>query len=105
MSIGRVNHLLMRPVETGVAEDARQRLAECYAQTIEKSLEEGHGPAFLCEPEVAEMISNTLKHFEGERYELLTWCVMPNHVHALIRPLGEHSVSSILKFSMTHLVQ
>ncbi|MDI9382707.1 MAG: transposase [Verrucomicrobiota bacterium] len=33
-------------------------------------------------------------HFDGERYRLLAWCIMPNHVHTLIEtvvgfPLGE----------------
>jgi len=23
-------------------------------------------------------------HFDGQRYRLLAWCVMPNHVHAMI---------------------
>ncbi|MEI7908513.1 MAG: dihydropteroate synthase, partial [Verrucomicrobiota bacterium] len=83
--------------DEALADDARQRHAECYEETIEKSLEQGHGPALLQEPQIAEMISSTLKHFDGDRYDLLTWCVMPNHVHALIRPLGGHSVSSILQ--------
>jgi len=27
-----------------------------------------------------------LLHFDGTRYSLLEWCVMPNHVHVLVRP-------------------
>ncbi len=23
-------------------------------------------------------------HFDGERYDLIAWCIMPNHVHVLI---------------------
>ena len=23
-------------------------------------------------------------HFDGERYDLIAWCVMPNHVHGII---------------------
>ncbi len=25
-----------------------------------------------------------LRHFDAERYRLLAWCVMPNHVHTLV---------------------
>ncbi|HEV7239019.1 MAG TPA: transposase [Thermoanaerobaculia bacterium] len=28
-------------------------------------------------------MAQTLRHFDGERYELHAWCVMPNHVHAM----------------------
>jgi REP element-mobilizing transposase RayT len=33
---------------------------------------------------VAALVEGALRHFDGERYRLLAWCVMPNHVHALI---------------------
>ena len=30
------------------------------------------------------MVEGGLLHFDAQRYLLLAWCVMPNHVHALI---------------------
>ena len=27
--------------------------------------------------------------FDGERYQLIAWCIMPNHVHVLIQPTIE----------------
>lgn len=39
-------------------------------------------------PECAAVVQETLIRFNEERYRLLEWCVMPNHVHVLIR-LGE----------------
>ena len=38
-----------------------------------------------------------MRHFAGERYELHAWVVMPNHVHAVLRPLSDWSLSWILK--------
>src|SRR5690606_18388751 len=35
--------------------------------------------------------------FDGERYELASFVVMPNHVHVLFRPLGGHGLSAIVK--------
>ena len=29
-------------------------------------------------------MQNALLHFDGDRYRLLEWCVMPNHVHILV---------------------
>ena len=33
------------------------------------------------------MMMETLRKFDGSRYRLIAWCVMPNHVHVLIDPL------------------
>lgn len=44
----------------------------------------GHGSCLLREPPHAEIMQMALLHFDGQRYRLLEWCVMPNHVHVLI---------------------
>ena len=31
-------------------------------------------------------MQDTLQKFDGERYRLIAWCIMPNHVHVLIEP-------------------
>jgi REP element-mobilizing transposase RayT len=35
-------------------------------------------------PRLAEIVCNALKFFDGQRYDLLAWSVMPNHVHCLV---------------------
>jgi REP element-mobilizing transposase RayT len=35
--------------------------------------------------------------WDSQRYELGDWVVMPNHVHVLFRPLGEHRLPDILQ--------
>ena len=37
-----------------------------------------------------------LLHFDGERYRLIAWTIMPNHVHVLIELLGQHSLGLIV---------
>ena len=60
---------------------------------IESYLDAGHGECFLRRPEIAALVQENLLHFDGTRYRLLAWVVMPNHVHALIEiaqmPLAE----------------
>jgi carbamoyl-phosphate synthase large subunit len=41
-------------------------------------------------------VASALKHFQGTRYLLDAFVVMPNHVHALLLPLNGHSLSEIL---------
>jgi REP element-mobilizing transposase RayT/methylmalonyl-CoA mutase cobalamin-binding subunit len=92
-----LEQLALSKGDEALAEDARKRHLECYQELIEQSLEEGHGPDWLGNPEIAAMMSNVLQHFDGDRYDLLAWCVMPNHVHAIVRPLGGHALKEILQ--------
>jgi len=57
--------------------------AEQYRRT-ERYLDAGHGACWLRRPEIATLVQDALLHFDGARYRLLAWVVMPNHVHALV---------------------
>ena len=70
--------------------------AESRSKKIEADLDAGHGECVLRNPEIAKIIVQALTQFDGERYVLHDWVVMPNHVHLLITPRGEHSLSDIL---------
>lgn len=52
---------------------------------LEEYLDRGIGGCHLRDPRTAKLIEDALLHFHGQRYELLAWCVMPNHVHALVQ--------------------
>lgn len=54
------------------------------------------GNCFLKDDRIAEIVSGSLTHFQNERYILHAWCIMPNHVHAVVQPLGPWTLSSIL---------
>ena len=51
---------------------------------IEAYLDSGRGECWLRRPEIAALVQENLLHFDGSRYRLLAWVVMPNHVHTLI---------------------
>lgn len=42
------------------------------------------GLAFMRDPNCARIVAEALLRGDGQRYALQAWCVMPNHVHALI---------------------
>lgn len=44
----------------------------------------------------AELVQNSLLYFDGKRYLLSAWCIMPNHVHAIFSPLSGHAPADIL---------
>lgn len=74
----------------------QQRLRQLHSERVEKYLDAGAGNCWMKNPKVADLIESTLKHFDGDRYHLLAWCVMPNHVHVVVQPLGTHSLPDIL---------
>jgi 1-hydroxy-2-methyl-2-(E)-butenyl 4-diphosphate synthase len=69
---------------------------------IEPALHGADGPQPLADPAVADMMVQALKHFDGDRYDLLAWSVMPNHVHALITPHEGQELENILQAMKTH---
>lgn len=69
---------------------------EARSKVIETQLDAGHGACLLSNPKIARLLIHTLKTFDGERYTLHDWVVMPNHVHLVIEPRGDHSLSDIL---------
>jgi len=62
---------------------------------IERYLDKGHGACWLRRPEVAALIEENLLHFDGERYRLIAWCVMPNHVHVLVETVAGFSLEDL----------
>lgn len=52
-------------------------------------LDKGHGACSLKRREIAKLVAETLLHFHGERYDLATFVVMPNHVHLLVGLRGD----------------
>src|SRR5687767_9987188 len=60
-------------------------------------LDAGLGACWLGRPDIARLVDQALTHFDGSRYRLLAWCVMPNHVHAVIEPGEEHSLGAIVQ--------
>lgn len=49
----------------------------------EAQLDSCHGRCLLRQPELANIVGDSLLHFDGQRYRLGDFVVMPNHVHLL----------------------
>lgn len=77
-----------RRTEDEINEEMRKR--------IEEWLDAGHGQCHLSDARVAEVVQNALLHFDNDRYRLWAWVVMPNHVHLILTPDQEHSLSQIM---------
>ena len=49
----------------------------------------------LC-PNEREVIVAALKHFDGQRYELIGYVVMPDHIHILVKPLEKYPLEGLV---------
>ena len=72
------------------------RLARLRSETIDRLLNAGHGECMFNQAAAAEIVADALKFFDGERYRLLAWCVMPNHVHVVFTPMKGAELAKIL---------
>ncbi len=79
-----------------MSEHELKRLGELHAERVEQWLDLGHGSCALRDPRIAELVRGALLHFHGTRYDLLAWCIMPNHVHAVARTFPGRDLSMIL---------
>lgn len=51
---------------------------------LEDWLDKGTGCRWLADPRVARIVEESLLYWDGRRYRLHAWVVMPNHAHILI---------------------
>jgi len=68
-----------------------------FHEMLDGVLDKQLGSCILRRPDCASIVENALLHFDGERYNMLGWVVMPNHVHTLFRVEPGSSLSAILK--------
>lgn len=71
--------------------------AEARADAIDGALDRGFGGRHLAEPGIADLVQAALLHFDGERYAVIAWCIMPNHVHVLIEPFQGQRLDAIAR--------
>ncbi len=69
---------------------------ELYKRT-EKYLDQGYGKCYLKTEKVAAQIQESLIHFHTIRYKLIAWVIMPNHIHILLKPINNFSLSEIMQ--------
>ena len=80
-----------------LAKDSPAHLDTVLRRRIERYLDQGYGSCALRNPRLAAMVQESLLHYDGKRYRLSAWVVMPNHVHVLLTPDSEWSLSTIMK--------
>ena len=68
---------------------------ERLRKSIEAYLDGGHGRCWLRRRDLTAEVLTSLRKFDGVRYHLFAAVVMPNHVHAVVRPVSESLEKSL----------
>jgi len=65
------------------------------------------GEGFLKNEQVADLVAESIHYRDGKEYELVAFCIMPNHVHLIFIPLEKtkdcfYSLAEILQSLKRH---
>jgi len=76
--------------------DEQNKIQRLSTPIIEQFLDSGAGACHMRDPAIAECVAIVLRHFDRKRYRLFSWCVMPNHVHAVVRLFPGNKLADVL---------
>jgi hypothetical protein len=85
-----------------LSDDDRIRFRHRFTEKVEALLDNGYGECQLRDRANAGIVGDSLKFFDGERYELDAFVVMPNHVHLLVCPIVPCLLAEILQSWKRH---
>ena len=66
-------------------EQVHKQLFAAYDEWLDRSNDD-----VLAKPRIAALIRSNLYHHHGLKYHLISYCVMPNHVHVLFQPINRN---------------
>ncbi|HYD07528.1 MAG TPA: transposase [Reyranella sp.] len=75
---------------------ARLQYADRSEGLRHELLDHGWGACWLRSEPIARLVEEAFFAFDGMRYRLHAWTVMPNHVHVLFSVLPDHPLGSIV---------
>lgn len=64
---------------------------------VDAYLDQLTGEKPLAESAHAAIVQGCLLFFDSQRYNLLGWCIMPNHIHVLIEQIPGYSLGSLIR--------
>ena len=76
-----------------------QEVQEEYNHNIlvkcDRWIDAGYGSCILKRPDIRKIVEDALLFYDGKRYIIHCYVIMPNHVHVLLTPIDGHNVTSV----------
>ncbi len=70
---------------------------EKFSRNIDRWLDEGMGSCLLRKHEISIDVAESINHFDGDRYIIHAFVVMPNHVHVLFQLAQAKKIETIVQ--------
>ena len=102
LRFGREHAEALRRLPATATTEQAEEIHRVLRRKIERYLDQGAGECHLRKPENAQLVAEALLHFHEQHYLLDDWVVMPNHVHLILWPMPNHTLSEILKSRKRH---
>ena len=67
-----------------------------FSDMVDLWLNSGYGKCILKQYEISKILDDSIKYFNGDRYILDSWVIMPNHVHILFKPVNDYTAQNIV---------
>lgn len=83
-------------LERELSPPEKRKIDWLFSEKADEYLDKNFGECYLGNPQIAEMVADALRYFDGERYHLFAWCVMPNHIHVVFRAIQKNKLDEIL---------
>jgi REP element-mobilizing transposase RayT len=77
--------------------DEQLEYEERFSYRLQGWLDAGMGACHLRQSDVRAKVERRLLHFDGKRYDIDAFVLMPNHVHAVIAPTHGYDLSTSLR--------
>ncbi|HEX4349990.1 MAG TPA: transposase [Verrucomicrobiae bacterium] len=87
----------LRQLSTNANREAAEEGGRDLHRKIKRYLDQGHGECLLRQTEIADVVAEALYHYKEQQYLLDEWVVMPDHVHVVLWPKPNFTLSEILK--------
>lgn len=100
--VARERDDMLSRLEDPATPESVRRIHLEWRRKIERCLDQGYGGCELHRSEIADVVAGALRYFDGQQYILHEWVVMPNHVHVVIWPMPNFTLSEILKSRKRH---
>ncbi len=78
-------------------EETELEYHKIFTHKIEEWLDNGYGCCILRDPKASNVVLATMNHDDGIKYDLIDYVIMPNHVHASVRLIGDTKVENLMQ--------
>ena len=93
-------HRILEAAKNNIANllpEQKAILADYSHARIEEYFDRGAGSCPLLDMRVAGSMAAALRFRDGKNYRLLAWCIMPNHVHVVVRLFPGQELAKVVK--------